>query len=215
MKKKTLLGLVALTMLATLTTLGTAMAGNSGKDQGNGWVNYGNIKVVWTWSPADGKYHYVWLMDRDRDGSYCEGPVEVDYGRYYDYMIAAGYPDADNDGLIERSESCDYDADEHWGLVDDVKKEWTDKVVHLTETWVPGVTVPGGENRFVVSDTDRDGIYEGGFSTVLFWDGMTLQGDPPGPFLIMNKFEYHFDMNDDGNGYYMQYQYMHIPETEE
>lgn len=177
------------------------MAGNQGKDKGNGWVNYGNIKVEWTWDGS--QYQYVWLQDRDLDGVYCEGIVEVDYGRYSDYF--GGAP-------IYKTESCDYDADGSWGLIDNVKKEWTDKVVHLTTSWVPGVTVPGGENKYVVKDTDGDGIYEGGFSTVLFWDYVTIQGSPSGPYLIMNKFEEYYDMNDDGNGYYIEYQYMHIPE---
>lgn len=173
------------------------------KGAGNGWINYGNIKVEWIWDESEGKYQYTWKQDRDLNGVYCEGMVEVDYGRYTDYFGVAP---------IMRDESCEDDFDGAHGFVDDTKNEWTDKVIHLTESWVPGVTVPGDVNRFVVKDNDGDGIYEGGFTTPLFWDDVTVQGDPAGPFLIKNTFEYHYDMNDDGNGYYIQCQYMHIPE---
>ena len=74
-------------------------------------------------------------------------------------------------------------------------------------------------NRFVVKDNDGDGIYTGGFSTVLFWDGVTQQGDPPGPYNIQNKFEYTFDATDnDGlvlGDNHVQMQYMMIPDDTE
>jgi len=180
---------------------------NNGFDNGYRWVQYGNILCRWTWDGS--KYTYTWEEDRDLNGVTMEGWVEVDYGPYYDWMIAHGYPDADSDGLIERFESGDVP----W-YTDPSPVYRTGKVVHLTMTWVPGVTVPGGENRFIIK-YDGAGRYIGGYQTVLFWDYTTIQGDPPGPFLIMNKFYYVEFVDTSGfvtGGFYVEYQYMAIPE---
>lgn len=88
---------------------------------------------------------------------------------------------------------------------------FTNKVIHLEEGWVSGVTVPGGTNHFVVKDIDGDGEYTGGHNTVLFWDPLTKNYD--GSYLFQQKFDYHHFVDDEvvTNGYYMEYQYFTIP----
>lgn len=157
MDKKLLLGVIPIMLLLTASTV---MAKGQGKDTDPGvWMNYGNIRVDWQWAETnlwDGTdqgegYYYRWCLDRDLDGIYGEDNVTVDYGKY--------------GGLLTKNESCDND----FGF-DNTPMVFTDKVIHLTETWVPGVTVPGGRNNFVVKDTDGDGEYTGGFnSVVLAW----------------------------------------------
>ncbi len=91
---------------------------------------------------------------------------------------------------------------------------FTDKVIHLEESWVPGVTVPGGTNHFVVKDMDGDGEYTGGHNTVLFWDPLTKNYG--GGYLFQQKFEYHYFVDEAGKvtgGYYDEYQYFMIPGT--
>lgn len=175
-------------------------------DDGNGWVNYGNVLVTWELADcsddgidANDGYQYLWGSDRNLDGDPNDGTVLVDYGRY--------------GGLQERTESGWVDFGCYVGL-----DYFTNRTIHLTETWVAGVTVPGGSNNFVVRDNDGDGIYTGGFTTTLFWDGFTQQGDPPGPYNIRNRFEYTFNATGaDGlvvSGDYVQRQYLMIPDEE-
>jgi len=201
--RKLILGVLFALML--LTTVGTVFAGGQGKDTDPGvWINYGNIRVEWQWAdtnpwggPDHGTgYYYRWRMDRDLDGMYGEGWVTVDYGKY--------------GGLLSKFES----GDDNDFAFDSTPMVFTDKVICLTETWVPGVTVPGGENHFVVKDMDGDGEYTGGFNTVLFWPGLTKETG--GPYLFQQKFEYHFFVGATGmvtDGYYIEYQYFAIPET--
>ncbi len=195
-------------MLVVLASTSIVMA-NEGKDVGKGWAHYGDVLVYWELADCDGAngtdpdgYQYWWGVDRNLNGIPGEGLVEVDYGKY--------------GGILSKTEPC-Y---EHFCYTDFGcyvgLDNFIDKVIHLTEGWVPGVTVPGEVNRFVVKDNDGDGIYTGGHSTILFWDGMTLQGDPPGPYNIQNKFEYTFNATGDGGqvigGNYLQMQYLMIPE---
>lgn len=200
MKKIAILVAGAALLLAAVPVL----AKGQGKDKDPGvWINYGNIRVDWQWAdsnPWGGTdqgtgYYYKWCQDRDLDGIYAEGSVTVDYGKY--------------GGLLSKNEgSCDNDF-----AFDDEGMVFTDKVIHLEETWVPGVTVPGGSNHFVVKDTDGDGEYTGGFNTVLFWPGLTKESG--GDYLFKQKFDYHF-FTEEGtviDGYYMEYQYFAIPGT--
>lgn len=189
--------------LGSLTVSGGG--GNEGKEGGRGWVHYGDIHVYWDPADCDSDgeddgYQYWWGMDRNQNGVVGEGWVWVDYGRY--------------GGMQQKWEGTGYvDFGCYTGF-----DYFTDKVIHLEEYWVPGVTVPGGENKFVVKDNDGDGIYTGGYSTVLFWDGVTQQGDPPGPYNIQNKFLYTYDATGaDGlvvGGEYWQMQYFMIPDEE-
>ena len=145
--------------------IGSVSATGNGKDKDPGvWINYGNIRVSWDWAntnPWGGTdkgegYYYIWEQDRDLDGNYGEGDVTVKYGKY---------------GTFIRSEG---DGDPNFGF-DDESMTFTEKVIHLTETWVPGVSVLGGVDRFIVKDLDGNGEYVGGFNTVLFWDGVTIE----------------------------------------
>jgi hypothetical protein len=204
MKKKAIFGLVVLVSAILLSSTGMVLAGGNGKDTDPGvWINYANIKVEWLWAdsnPWSGTdlgtgYYYKWAEDRDLDGIYGEGWVQADYGKY--------------GGIVNKFESSDVNF-----YFDSEPMVFTDKVIHLTETWVPGVTVPGGENHFVVKDMDGDGEYIGGFNTVLFWDGLTKNSD--GPYLFQQKFEYQYFTGTAGmvtDGYYIEYQYFNIPGT--
>lgn len=203
MDKKLLLGVIPVMLLLTASTV---MAKGQGKDTDPGvWINYGNIKVDWQWAnsnPWGGTdlgtgYYYRWCMDRDLDGIYGEGiNVTVDYGKY--------------GGLLQKYESpCDDDF-----AFDSTQMIFSSKVVPLTESWVPGVSVPGGVSRFVVKDTDGDGEYTGGFNTVLFWPGFTVESG--GPYLFQQKFDYHYFVDGAGtvtHGYYIEYQYFTMPGT--
>lgn len=196
------MGIIPIMLLLTSSTV---IAGNQGKDKDPGvWINYGNIRVDWQWAssnPWGGTnqgtgYYYRWRMDRDLDGDYGEGWVDVDYGKY--------------GGTLSKFESaCDKD----FGF-DSTPMIFNKKAITLTESWVPGVSVPGGVSRFVVTDTDGDGEYTGGFNTVLFWPGLTKESG--GPYLFKQKFDYHFITDSTGKvteGYYMEYQYFKIPGT--
>lgn len=196
--------LVAVVMLLVVAV--PVFAKGQGKDKDPGvWINYGNIKVEWEWAttnPWGGTdlgegYYYQWCLDRDLNGSYAEGAVTVDYGKY--------------GGVLSKDEgaSCDNDFDFDEGLM-----TFTKKVINLEEGWVSGVTVPGGTNHFVVKDMDGDGEYTGGHNTVLFWDPLTKNYG--GDYLFQQKFDYHFFTDSDGkvtDGYYMEYQYFTIPGT--
>ena len=185
--------------------IGAVGAVGDGKDTDPGvWIDYGNIRVRWQWASSnpwggtdEGEgYYYIWELDRDLDGIYGEGTVTVDYGKY--------------GGSLSKSEGPgepDFD-------FDDEPAYFTEKVIHLTETWVPGVSVPGEVNHFVVKDLDGDGEYVGGFNTVLFWPGLTKESG--GYYLFQQKFEYHIFTDTDGfvtDGYYIEYQYFMIPST--
>ena len=202
MKKKILLGMGIIPIMLLLAA-SPAMAKGQGKDTDPGvWINYGNIKVDWQWAKSNpwggtdqGEgYYYRWCMDRDLDGVYGEGWVTVDYGKY--------------GGPLQKYEgSCDKD----FGF-DSNPMVFSSKVVPLTESWVPGVSVPGGVSRYVVKDTDGDGEYTGGFNTVLFWPGLTRESG--GPYLFQQKFDYHYFVDGTGtvtHGYYMEYQYFKMP----
>ena len=200
--------LVAFVLVAVVIVfLPTApvFAQGQGKDTDPGvWINYGNIKVEWQWAesnPWDGTdkgagYYYRWCLDRDLDGVYGEGTVIVDYGKY--------------GGLLSKWEGdCDNDF-----AFDSTSMVFTDKVIQLEEYWVPGVSVPGGSNHFVVKDIDGDGEYTGGFNTVLFWPDLTKESG--GDYLFQQKFDYHFFTDAEGivtHGYYIEYQYFTIPGT--
>lgn len=201
--KKILIGLIIAAFL--VASAGIVMAKGQGKDKDPGvWINYGNIKVEWQWAdtnPWGGTdqetgYYYRWCVDRDLDEIYGEGPVTVDYGKY--------------GGLVSKYESsCDNDFD-----FVDTPMVFNSKVIKMTESWVPGVSVPGGVSRYVIKDIDGDGEYTGGFNTVLFWPGLTKENG--GPYLMQQKFDYHFFTDDTGmvtHGYYMEYQYFTIPGT--
>jgi hypothetical protein len=173
---------------------------NNAKDNAERWVNYGNIYVYWTLeSDPEVGYQYWWCQDRNRNGITGEGLVDVDYGPY--------------GGIVQRNEgTSETDFGFEPGLL---TREG--KVVHLEESWVTGVTVPGETNKFIIKYNGED-AYIGDYQTILFWDGVTQQGDPPGPYLIMNKFYYYEHVNEAGvvlDGFYVQYQYMSIPETED
>lgn len=200
-----LIAVVLFAVVVVFLPTATAFAKGQGKDTDPGvWINYGNIKVDWEWAdsnPWGGAdqgtgYYYRWCMDRDLDGVYGEGSVTVDYGKY--------------GGILTKQESA---CDNNFAF-DATPMMFTDKVIHLEETWVPGVTVPGGSNQFVVKDTDGDGEYTGGFNTVLFWPGLTKESG--GDYLFQQKFDYHFFTDAEGtvtHGYYMEYQYFTIPGT--
>jgi len=206
MKKWAFLAATIVLLMITVPVLAKSSGNSQGKDGGEGWVRYGDIRVYWELADCTGGgsvdgYQYWWGQDRNQNGIVGEGLVQVDYGRF--------------GGWVEKDEGSGYvDFGCEVGL-----DYYTDKVVHLTEGWVPGVTVPGEVNRFVVKDNNGDGIYEGGHNTVLFWDGLTQQGNPPGPYNIQNKFKYTIDATgDDGQvvgGYYWQMQYMMIPDDAE
>jgi hypothetical protein len=198
MRKLVFVGLVAAVLL-----LAVPVSANSGQ----GWVQYGNVMVYWELADCDGDdvddgYQYWWGVDRNLNGEVGDGPVWVDYGKYGGLQLK-------DEPCYEHE--CYTDFDCYVGL-----DYFDEKVIHLTEGWVTGVTVPGGVNRFVAKDNDGDGIYTGGFSTILFWDGLTQQGDPPGPYNIRNVFDYEFDATGpDGmvvGGHYVQEQYMMIPD---
>lgn len=202
--------LIVAGIIAALAVIGTSVAladgGNEGKEGGEGWIHYGDVLVYWEPAVCDGVagYHYWWGVDRNLNGIPGDGWVEIDYGKY--------------GGLQWKYEPCyEHNCYTDFGCYPGLMY-FTDQVIHLEEYWVPGVTVPGGENKFVVKDNDGDGIYTGGYSTVLFWDGMTQQGDPPGPYNIQNKFLYTYDATGlDGlvvGGNYVQMQYMMIPDEE-
>ena len=186
---------IALAVVLLLTMAATpVMAGNEGLDKGSEWVNYGNIRVTWDWDGTG--YQYWWEMDRNLNGIYNEGWVTVDYGKY--------------GGILSKNEGT---APVDFGYeVGPVYR--TEKVYQLEVTWVPGVSVPGGTNRFVIKDTDGDGIYEGGFTTPLFWPGLTITMG--GSYLMMQKFE-HMEVTDDTglviHGEYLEKQYFKIPGT--
>ncbi len=206
MKKWTILITVVL-VVVVMVFLPTApvFAQGQGKDTDPGvWINYGNIKVEWQWADTNpwggtdqgAGYYYRWCLDRDLDGIYGEGGVTVDYGKY--------------GGVLTKTEgACDNNF-----AFDSTSMIFTKKVIQLEEYWVPGVTVPGGSNQFVVKDTDGDGEYTGGFNTVLFWPGLTKESG--GPYLFQQKFDYHFFTDAEGtvtHGYYIEYQYFNIPGT--
>lgn len=203
MKKWAILAAGAALLLAAVPAFAGPGGNNQGKEGGEGWVHYGDIHVYWDLADCDEDtvidgYQYWWGEDRDQNGTVGEGWVWVDYGRF--------------GGMVQKNEGTGYvDFGCEVGL-----DYFTDKVIHLTEGWVPGVTVPGGISRFIVKDNDGDGIYIGGDSAVLFWDGVTQQGDPPGPYNIQNKFEYTFDATGENGrvveGEYWQMQYMMIPD---
>jgi len=184
---------VALVLLLGLIAT-PVIAGNEGLDQGSEWVNYGNIRVTWDWDGTG--YQYWWEQDRDLDGFYNEGMVTVNYGKY--------------GGILSKNEGT---APTDFGYeVGPVYR--TEKVYQIEVTWVPGVSVPGGMNRFVISDNDGDGIYEGTFTTPLFWPEMTITMG--GPYLMMQKFE-HTEVTDATglvtHGEYLEKQYFKIPTT--
>ena len=169
-------------------------SGNEGKDKGSEWVNYGNIRVTWDWDGTG--YQYWWEQDRDLNGIYNEGLVEVDYGKY-------------GGTLLKDEGSAPADFGYEVGPVYRTKK-----VYQIEVTWVPGVSVPGGMNRFVIKDNDGDGTYEGGFTTPLFWPGLTVTMG--GSYLMMQKFE-HIEVTDENglviHGEYLEKQYFKIPGT--
>lgn len=188
MKKLMFLGMV----VALLVSATPVMAGNAGLDEGSEWVNYGNIRVTWVWNGTG--YQYWWEQDRDLDGIYNEGWVTVNYGKY-------GGVQSRNEG----TSAVDFGYE-----VDPVYR--TEKVYQIEETWVPGVSVPGGTSRFVIKDNDGDGIYEGGFSTALFWPGLTITMG--GSYVMMQKFEYTEVTNAIGlvtHGEYLEKQYFQVP----
>lgn len=200
-----LVTIVLVAVVVVFLPTAPALAKGQGKDNDPGvWINYGNIKVDWQWAdtnPWGGTnlgpgYYYRWCMDRDLDEIYGEGTVTVDYGKY--------------GGMISKEEgACDND----FGFESN-PMVFTDKVINLEETWVPGVSVPGGSNHFVVKDIDGDGEYTGGFNTVLFWPGLTKESG--GYYLFQQKFDYHFSTDELGtvtDGYYIEYQYFTIPGT--
>lgn len=141
-------------------------------------------------------YQYTWEEDRDLDGNTMEGWVTVDYGPF--------------GGLVSKYESGTFD----FGFEETSKAQYGGKVIHLSMSWVPGVTVPGEENKFIIK-YDGTEAYVGGFQTPLFWDYFTIQGDPPGSYLIMNKFYFVELVDTDGyvnGGFYVEYQYFTIPD---
>lgn len=143
-------------------------------------------------------YQYWWAQDRDCDGIVSEGLVEVDYGPF--------------GGVIIKNEGT---AASDFGFEETDKAQYGGKVIHMSMSWVPGVTVPGEENKFIIK-YDGTEAYVGGFQTPLFWDSFTIQGDPPGPYLIMNKFYFVELVDADGNvdsGFYVEYQYFTIPDS--
>lgn len=201
MKKWAILAAGAALLLAAVP----AFAQGQGKDRDPGvWINYGNIRVDWQWADANPwggtdqgtGYYYRWCQDRDLDEIYGEGTVTVDYGKY--------------GGSVLKSEGpCDV----NFGYESE-PMIFTDKVIQMEEYWVPGVTVPGGSNHFVVKDIDGDGEYIGEFNTVLFWPGLTKESG--GLYLFQQKFEDHYLTDETGkvtSGYYMEYQYFTIPGT--
>ena len=190
MKRLVALGIV----VALLVSATPAMAGDQGLDKGSEWVNYGNIRVTWDWDGTG--YQYWWEQDRDLDGIYNEGWVTVNYGKY--------------GGILQKYEGV---TPSDFGYeVGPVYR--TEKVYQIEVTWVPGVSVPGGTNRFVIRDNDGDGIYEGGFTTPLFWPGLTITMG--GSYLMMQKFE-HMEVTDDTglviHGEYLEKQYFKVPGT--
>lgn len=196
MKKKLfgiLLALVLVFILSLVMVMPVAAA-NQGLDKGSEWVNYGNIRVTWDWDGTG--YQYWWEMDRNLNGIYNEGMVEVNYGKY--------------GGILCRDEgTAPVDFGYETGLV-----LRTEKVYQIEVTWVPGVSVPGGTNRFVIRDNDGDGTYEGAFTTPLFWPGLTVTMG--GTYLMMQKFE-HMEVTDNAglvtHGEYVEKQYFKIPGT--
>ncbi|MBU1000281.1 hypothetical protein KKE78_02720 [Patescibacteria group bacterium] len=200
MKKLILLAVTAAFLFVTSPVL----AKGQGKDNDPGiWINYGNIRVEWMWSetnPWSGVdmgegYYYTWRSDRDLDENYCEPSVTVNYGKF--------------GGLLTKSEGCTDNF--YWS---DEPIIFTDKVIHQEETWVPGVTVPGNINHFVLKDINGDGEYTGGFNTVLFWDPLTKNYG--GDYLFQQKFDYRYFVDEFGkvtHGNYMEYQYFTIPGT--
>lgn len=191
--KKVMVIAMAVVLLLTMA-LPATVAANKGLDKGSEWVNYGNIRVTWDWDGAG--YQYWWEQDRNLNGEYNEGSVEVDYGKY--------------GGKLWRHEGDEpTDFGYEVGPVFRTKKVYQEEV-----SWVPGVSVPGGTNRFIISDNDRDGIYTGGFTTTLFWSEVTTTMG--GPYLMKNKFEHIEVTNENGlvtHGEYLQKQYMKIPGT--
>lgn len=184
--------------LALVLLLGMAatpvMAGNPGLDKGSEWVNYGNIRVSWDWDETG--YQYWWEQDRNLNGIYNEGLVTVNYGKYGGILLK-------NEGTAPTDFGYEI------GPIYRVEK-----VYQIQVSWVPGVSVPGGVNRFVIKDTDGDGIYEGGFTTPLFWLGLTRTMG--GSWLMMQKFEHMEETDDTGlviHGEYLQKQYFKVPGT--
>lgn len=173
----------------------TIMAVNPGKDEDPGvWINYRNIRVTWEIADCNGEgYQYWWEQDRDLDGLYSEGLVTVDYGKYGGTLTR-------DEGTSATDFGCEV------GLL-----YYDSKVINKEVTWVPGVNVPGGSNKFVIKDNDGDGWYEGGFTTPLFWPGLSI---PDGPYLFSQKFEYFDHVDETGkvtDGYYIEYQYFTMP----
>jgi len=151
------------------------------KKFGDALFEYGDIWVTWTYNYTTDTYTWTWSPDYNHNGIYNEGWVQKAYSGDLAYETTVEF--GTSKGAIV------YDK----------------KVEPQTMTWVPGVTVPSGENTYLMKDGDGDGIYEGYFRTPLFWDYVTIQGDPAGPYLIFNDFELTEWTDNNGTVFYGEY----------